>query len=107
MQDHSVTNCPPTYEDLCAVPAHLTAEILFGTLVTHPQPVARHRKASHRLVTLISPRYEYEDGINGPGGWIFMFEPFDAVSLDAAMIWKSLGPRDEADPTHPPPPAES
>ena len=34
-----------TYEDLLAVPDHLVAELIGGSLVTHPRPAAKHAVA--------------------------------------------------------------
>jgi Uma2 family endonuclease len=64
---------PATYADLEAVPPHLTAEILFGNLVTHPRPVPRHSAAHVRLIAVLSGPFDF--GINGPGGWYFLLEP--------------------------------
>jgi Uma2 family endonuclease len=59
-----------TYQDLLAVPDYLVAEILFGSLVTHPRPGPRHSIAGSALG---SP---FQFGRGGrPGGWIFMDEP--------------------------------
>jgi Uma2 family endonuclease len=64
---------PATYADLEAVPPHLVAEILDGTLVTHPRPAARHGAAVTTLtVELAGP---FQRGRGGPGGWIFIVEP--------------------------------
>lgn len=66
-------NTPATYADLEAVPPHLVAEILFGTLVTHPRPVPRHGAAGYNLgLELGGP---FQRGRGGPGGWIFLPEP--------------------------------
>ncbi len=62
-----------TYEDLLAVPEHLVAEILDGTLVTMPRPSAIHARASSRLgAELDGP---FDRGKGGPGGWIVLDEP--------------------------------
>lgn len=62
-----------TYADLEAVPPHLVAEIVYGTLVTHPRPAPPHSVASNALgYELTGP---FQKGRGGPGGWIFMTEP--------------------------------
>ena len=62
-----------TYADLEAVHPHLVAEIVFGNLVTHPRPTARHALAHSTLgVELGDP---FQRGRGGPGGWIFLTEP--------------------------------
>lgn len=62
-----------TYADLEAVPLSLVAEIIRGALVTHPRPSPRHAGATFALGNRIGP--SYQDGIGGPGGWIFFNEP--------------------------------
>lgn len=62
-----------TYDDLIGVPEHLVAEILDGTLVTHPRPASLHTRASSRLgAELDGP---FDRGKGGPGGWILLDEP--------------------------------
>lgn len=62
-----------TYDDLKAAPPHLTAELLFGSLETHPRPSPKHAIAAHALGgELSSP---FQKGRGGPGGWVFMIEP--------------------------------
>ena len=62
-----------TYEDLLAVPENMVAEILFGSLVTHPRPGPRHSIASSALGNVLGPPFQFGSG--GPSGWIFMDEP--------------------------------
>jgi Uma2 family endonuclease len=62
-----------TYEDLLKVPEHLVAEILFGTLVTHPRPAPPHAVAGSALGSVLGGPFQL--GRGGPGGWIFMDEP--------------------------------
>ncbi len=62
-----------TYEDLLAVPEHLVAEIIQGTLITNPRPGATHTRAASSLgVELGGP---FDRGKGGPGGWILLDEP--------------------------------
>jgi Uma2 family endonuclease len=62
-----------TYAELEAVPAHLVAEIIDGTLETHPRPRPRHAVAAARLSGELDR--PFGRGRGGPGGWIFMVEP--------------------------------
>lgn len=62
-----------TYADLEAVPEHLVAEIVDGTLETHPRPRPRHATMANDLSGTLGPPFRY--GRGGPGGWIFMDEP--------------------------------
>lgn len=64
---------PATFADLVAVPDHLVAEILYGTLHTHPRPVPRHATAQSALGSELGP--PFQRGRGGPGGWVFMTEP--------------------------------
>ena len=43
-----------TYADLEAVPPHLVAEIIFGSLVTHPRPSPKHATSSSALTGELS-----------------------------------------------------
>jgi len=62
-----------TYEDLLAVPEHVVAEIIDGSLRTHPRPASRHALASSSLGgELHGP---FTRGKGGPGGWIILDEP--------------------------------
>ena len=69
----STTERLATYADLEAVPSHLVAEILFGTLVTHPRPAPPHGMSAGSLnIEVGGP---FQKGRGGPGGWIFSPEP--------------------------------
>jgi Uma2 family endonuclease len=72
-----------TYADLEAVPPHLVAEIIHGALVTHPRPSPRHAGATFALGSRIGPGYQ--DGIGGPGGWVFMSEPELHLGADVVV----------------------
>lgn len=64
---------PATYADLEAVPPHLVAEILYGSLVTHPRPRPRHGIAGNALTARLTGSFQWGEG--GPGGWMFIPEP--------------------------------
>ena len=61
------------YEQFLAVPRHLVAEIINGTLVTQPRPAARHARATSRLGNALGGFDA--DGPEAPGGWIILDEP--------------------------------
>ena len=62
-----------TYQDVLDAPAHLVAEIIDGTLHTHPRPTPLHTiAASHLGDELTSP---FGKGRGGPGGWWNLDEP--------------------------------
>ncbi len=62
-----------TYEDVLNAPAHLVAEVLDGTLYTHPRPATPHAIAGTALGEELGP--PFKRGKNGPGGWMILFEP--------------------------------
>lgn len=62
-----------TYEDLLAVPDHLVAEIVAGTLHTSPRPASPHAHAASTLGMDIGT--PFHRGRGGPGGWWILHEP--------------------------------
>ena len=62
-----------TYQDVLDAPAHRVAEVVDGTLYTHPRPAAPHARASSSLGVKIGGPFDYDAG--GPGGWWIIFEP--------------------------------
>lgn len=62
-----------TYADIEAAPPHLVAEIIDGTLMTHPRPSPRHGAAASALGARLSDPFQFGNG--GPGGWVFVVEP--------------------------------
>ena len=66
---------PPraTYQDVLDAPAHRVAEIVDGTLYTHPRPAPPHTRASSVLGGKIGTPFDFDAG--GPGGWWIMDEP--------------------------------
>ena len=62
-----------TYQDVLDAPAHQVAEIIDGTLYTHPRPAPRHAVASTVLGGELGPPFHRGQG--GPGGWWIIFEP--------------------------------
>ena len=62
-----------TYQDVLDAPAHRVAEIVDGTLYTHPRPASLHALASSALQGDLSSAFRL--GRGGPGGWWIIFEP--------------------------------
>ena len=62
-----------TYQDVLDAPPHKVAEVIAGTLHTHPRPAMRHAWASSGMGAKINPPFNYGDG--GPGGWWIIDEP--------------------------------
>lgn len=62
-----------TYQDVLDAPPHLVAELIHGTLYTHPRPTPLHATASFELAGVIGP--PFSRGHGGPGGWRILFEP--------------------------------
>jgi len=62
-----------TYDDLREVPEHFVAEMFDGDLYAFPRPALPHaRAASVLLGGLMGP---FDQGRNGPGGWVILLEP--------------------------------
>ncbi|MFT3773317.1 MAG: Uma2 family endonuclease [Minicystis sp.] len=62
-----------TYADYAAVPSHLRAELIGGTLRVMPRPAPREARASTRLTVQICGPFDL--GRGGPGGWHILDEP--------------------------------
>ena len=62
-----------TYQDVLDAPAHRVAEVVDGTLYTHPRPAMPHARASSSLGVKVGGPFDYDAG--GPGGWWIIFEP--------------------------------
>ena len=62
-----------TYRDVLDAPLHKVAEVVAGTLHTHPMPAARHAWASSRLGGHLDG--PFNPGAGGPGGWWIVDEP--------------------------------
>ena len=62
-----------TYLDVLDAPPHQVAEVIAGTLHTHPRPAARHAWASSRLGGRLDG--PFNPGAGGPGGWWIIDEP--------------------------------
>lgn len=64
---------PATYQDVLDAPPHKVAEVVYGTLYTHPRPAPAHARAGSGLGVLIGGPFGY--GRGGPGGWWIIDEP--------------------------------
>ena len=62
-----------TYDDLREVPDRFVAEMFDGDLYAFPRPALPHSRAASVLgAALMGP---FDQGRNGPGGWLFLDEP--------------------------------
>ena len=87
-----------TYQDVLDAPAHQVAEIVDGTLYTHPRPAMPHALASSRLgIDLGGP---FDRGRGGPGGWWIIDEPELHLGEDI-MVPDLAGWRRERMPQYP------
>jgi Uma2 family endonuclease len=64
---------PATYEDVLALPPHVTGQIVDGELFATPRPANPHAVASSTLGMDLGGAYQR--GRGGPGGWWIVFEP--------------------------------
>lgn len=65
---------PATWEDLLDLPHEVIGEIVGGEIVVSPRPAMPHQWAASRLGVLLGGPFDV--GINGPGGWIILDEPY-------------------------------
>ena len=62
-----------TYQDILDAPSNLVAELIHGTLYTHPRPGPDHGESAFNLGgELFNP---FKRGRDGPGGWRILAEP--------------------------------
>jgi Uma2 family endonuclease len=62
-----------TYDDLRGVPDHFVAEMFDGDLYASPRRAIPHTRAASVLgAALMGP---FDQGRNGPGGWLILDEP--------------------------------
>src|SRR5438876_11493404 len=65
-----------TYDDLCALPDHMVAEIIDGDLFASPRPASPHALASSMLGAAVIGSFGDEPSEGDlPGGWWILFEP--------------------------------
>ena len=62
-----------TYQDVLDAPARQVAEIIDGTLYTHPRPAMPHALAASALGHDLGNPFQF--GRGGPGGWWIIYEP--------------------------------
>lgn len=72
-----------TYDDLRALPAGLTGQLVLGTLHAHPRPSVPHALASAALGEELGP--PFKRGRNGPGGWLILDEPEVHLQTDVLV----------------------
>lgn len=64
------------------------AEVLDGTLYTHPRPPTLHAIAGSALSEELGP--PFKRGKNGPGGWMILFEPELHLGIEPDIIVPDL-----------------
>ena len=72
-QGESTASRRATYQDVLDAPAHRVAEIVDGTLHTHPRPAPLHARVISGLEVKIGGPFDFDP--DGPGGWWILFEP--------------------------------
>ena len=87
------------YQAYLAVPPHLHAEIVRGTLHVTPRPAPRHACASSVLGGRLNGPFQLGDG--GPGGWWILFEPELHLVMDEPVVPDLAGWRVETLPELP------
>ena len=87
-----------TCHDMLDAPPHMVAEVIAGSLLTHPRPPMRHARASSGIGTEIVPPFDFGD--RGPGGWWIIFEPELHLGEDI-VVAELVGWRRETMPEYP------
>jgi len=77
-----------TYEDILALPEHITGEIIDGVLYTQARPRTTHTRSSSLLGTLLGGPFDLGSG--GPGGWIVLDEP-ELHTPDGNVVVPDIG----------------
>jgi Uma2 family endonuclease len=62
-----------TYDDLREVPDHFVAEMFDGELYASPRPAVPHARAAS--VLFLDLGAAFDRAVNGPGGWVLIYEP--------------------------------
>jgi Uma2 family endonuclease len=93
---------PATYQDVLDAPPHMVAELANGALHLHPRPASRHARAAFRIAGRLDG--PFQDGIGGPGGWLFASEPELHLGPDV-LVPDVCGWRRERMPVYPDVPA--
>jgi len=76
------------YAELCALPEHLTGEILNGVLHTQPRPAGPHALAASALGAGL---FSLRQGSGGGGGWWFIDEPEVHFIRDTEVCVPDIG----------------
>jgi Uma2 family endonuclease len=63
-----------TYDDLCALPDDVRAELVHGSIHVSPAPLPRHSKVQGALRRFLGGPFDDDDGRGGPGGWWILLE---------------------------------
>ena len=87
------------YEEYKAVPSHLHAEIIEGTLYVLPRPAPKHANASSVLGSELNGAFQR--GRGGPGGWWILDEPELQLEVKEPVIPDLAGWRVERMPELP------
>jgi len=74
---------PATYEDIVALPRHVTGQIVDGELHVSPRPANPHASASSTLGMDIGSAFQR--GRGGPGGWWIVDEPEIHLGRDVVV----------------------
>ena len=87
----SPTRAKATYDDIVALPPHVTGEILAGELYTQARPAGLHQLVSGDL--FFDLKGPFGRGVDGPGGWVFVIEPElhlgDDVIVPDLAAWRA------------------
>ena len=94
---HKSAHPPPNQDELDA-PTHRVAEIIDGTLYTHPRPATPHARASSSLGIKIGGPFDYNTG--GAGEW-WIIDPPEQRLGEEIVVPDLAGWRRERMPNYP------
>ncbi len=77
-----------TYDDVLDAPPNVVAEVLFGVLHMSPRPAIRHARAGSRLGSRLGG--PFDEGRDGPGGWVILDEPELHLGADPDIVVPDL-----------------
>ncbi len=75
---------PATYQDLLALPEHVTGELIDGVVYVMPRPRLRHTSAFSAILGDLGTAFGRRRPRSGPGGWILLGEPELHLGVPAA-----------------------
>lgn len=77
-----------TYQDVLDAPENVVAEVVDGVLYQCPRPASPHARAATTLGIAIGGPFDH--GLEGPGGWLILYEPELHLGRDPDIVVPDL-----------------